>query len=375
MFSSLVVKVLVFIFRQIRKQKPIFFLPQKVSRVAVVCSGGVGDILLTTPAIRSIKESHPLCRVTALVHHKRIDMLKFNPHVDEILPLKKNPFYYVRIFQRLKAEFPNAVCLFHTNDIYIYCLASLVCPDSLIGFKSHNPFSFLLGKVIEFDDSLHVIENNLKMMSLIRAQTENLAMTFSLDDDVKETADQFFNHAKYTVGFQLGSGFVGRRWPISKYAELGNRLIDRLDVHLILLVSPKEKPLADELNHDLKGQAVTAVTDLLTAGEVISRLNVLVTPDTGPMHMAIALQCPTVALSGPTNPKNFGSMNGGTTKHIKIHKTASNESYIKLSGDFTKLMNRISSDEVFNAVLSILDVESLDLKPDPKILKEKPLSI
>ncbi|MEC7641058.1 MAG: glycosyltransferase family 9 protein [Nitrospinota bacterium] len=340
-----------------------------MARVAVVCTGGVGDILLTTPAIRAIKETFPQCRLTAIVHHKRMDMMKFNPHVDERLPLKKSLFYYLKIVHRLKADPPDVIFLFHTNDLYVYALASQGCPGNLIGYSSPNPLSFLLGKAIEFDDRLHIIENNLRMVSVIGAQTNDLTMNFLPGDDARVTANPFFHHAKYTVGFQLGSGFVGRRWPIAKYAELGQRLLEQLDVQILLLASPAEKPLANELHSALQEKTVPAVTDLLTAGEIISRLDVLVTPDTGPMHIAIALKCPTVALSGPTNPKNFGSLDGDSTKHIKIHKVASKEPYVKLSGDFSGLMDQISSDEVYEAVLSILGVER---PPEARMSKENP---
>ena len=368
MFSSFIAKVLVFIFRRFRPQKPAFELPNKVTRVAVVCTGGVGDILLTTPAIRAIRETYPRCWVTAIAHHKRTDMLKFNPHVDDIFHLKKSLFRYIKIYKCLKSEPPDVIFLFHSNDFYVYCLASLICPANLIGFKSQNLFSFLLGKTLEFDESLHVIKNNLKMVALIGARTENLEMTFSPGDKVRTTASQYFNKAQFTIGFQLGSQFVGRCWPIFKYAELGSRLLDSLNVCIILLASPKEKPLADELYIALKRNAVPAITDLLTAGEIIRRLDVLITPDTGPMHMAIALKCPTVTLSGPTNPKNFGSLDSDITKHIKIHRAASKESYVKLSGDFTELMGQISSDEVFNAVRSILGVTFSDQKKSVRIL-------
>ncbi|MFQ5672955.1 MAG: glycosyltransferase family 9 protein, partial [Nitrospinales bacterium] len=205
MFTSFIAKLLAFIFRQVRPPGRVAALPATVSRVTVVCTGGVGDVLLSTPAIRAIKESHPRCRLTAVVHHKRIDMLKFNPYVDELLPLKKSLFYYAKIHRRLKAEPPDVVFLFHANDPYIYCLASLACPGGLVGFQSPNPFSFLLGRVFEFDGALHAIENNLKLVALIGARTGDLSMNLFPGDGGGQAAERFFNKARYAVGFQLGS--------------------------------------------------------------------------------------------------------------------------------------------------------------------------
>jgi len=374
MFPSLIAKVLAFIFRRARPPGRPAALPAAVSRVAVVCTGGVGDVLLATPAIRAIKQTHPRCRVTAVVHHKRIDMLRFNPYVDELLPLKKSLFHYAGIHKRLKAEPPDIVFLFHANDPYIYCLAALACPGGLVGFQSPNPFSFLLDRAFAFDGGLHAIENNLKLVSLIGARTGDLSMDFSPGDGNRQAAERFFNQARYAVGFQLGSGFAVKCWPIAKYAELANRLLVRLDVRIILLASPKEKPLAEELNRLLAGRAVAAVTDLPTAAEVIRRLDVLVTPDTGPMHMAIALKCPIVALTGPTHPKNFGSLDNAT-KHVKIHRAASDEPYVKLADDAQGLMRQISPDEVYEAVLSLLEVAPPGRKPAPGAEGRTPLPL
>ncbi|MFQ5715757.1 MAG: glycosyltransferase family 9 protein [Nitrospinales bacterium] len=354
--QTLTVKLLVSIFRRIRLRSGPAKLPRNLSRVAVACTGGVGDILLCTPAIRAIKEIYPQCRLTAIVNYKRTDMLRFNPWIDELLPFRKSPFHCAKILRRLKAEPPEVVLLFSTNDPYMYALSALACPGGLVGYQGKNPLAFLLGKSIAFEDRFHVIRNNLNLVSMIGARTENMEMNLRLGKEVEGAADFFLNRSdetRYRVGFQLGSGFVKKCWPISKYAELGNRLMDRLNARIVLLASPREKTLANELNQALNGRAVPAITDLLTAGEIIRNLDLLVTPDTGPMHMAFALQCPTVALFGPSHPKNYGYL-GSSARHVIIHKPPFDGPYVKLSRGYEDLMDRISPDEVFDAAVELL---------------------
>lgn len=354
--QTLAIKILVSIFRRIRLKSGPAKLPGDLSRVAVACTGGVGDILLCTPAIRAIKETYPQCRLTAIVNYKRTDMLRFNPWIDELLPFRKNPFHYAKILRRLKAEPPEAVLLFSTNDPYMYALSALACPGGLVGYQGKNPLAFLLGESIAFDDRLHVIRNNLNLVSRIGARTEDMEMNLSLGKAVEGAAEKFLNRSdgtRYRIGFQLGSREAVRCWAVSRYAELGNRLMRELDAHIILLGSPKEKTLVNELNQAFNGRAVPAITDLLTAGEIIRNLDALVTPNTGPMHMAFALQCPTVALFGSSHPKNYGYL-GSSARHVIIHEPPFDGPYVKLSRGYEDLMDRISPDEVFDATVELL---------------------
>ena len=85
----------------------------------------------------------------------------------------------------------------------------------------------------------------------------------------------------------------------------------------------------------------------------IDQLDAFVTPDTGPMHMALALSRPTVALFGPTNPKNFGPLTN-KAQCIVLHKVTLDRPAIKIQGDLVDRMGKITVDEVYQAVIKLL---------------------
>tara|TARA_B100000686_G_scaffold339893_1_gene414711 strand:+ start:5083 stop:6174 length:1092 start_codon:yes stop_codon:yes gene_type:complete len=360
MFQILLFKILTTIFKRLKKRSITNnFSSNKISKVLVVCTGGVGDILMCTPAIRAVKETFPDSHLTALVHLRKKALLEFNTSIDDLMPIKKNLYYYTTLYKALKKKDPpDAVFLFHTNEPFVYCLTYLVYPGKLAGYRSDNPFDFLLERSIEFNKKLHVIENNLKMVSLIGAHTNNKKMDFILEKMKKDRVENFFpihSDTRPVIGFQIGSGALGRCWPIQKYAELGNRLIKELGANIILLGSQKERCLVKKLNRLLEKPAKPAIVSLHAAGNIICKLDALVTPNTGPMHIAFALDCPSVVLSGPTNPKNFGPLETNV-KHCYIHKSVKEEPYVKLSGDHSLTMNRIKTEEVFDALLGILNI-------------------
>jgi ADP-heptose:LPS heptosyltransferase len=146
------------------------------------------------------------------------------------------------------------------------------------------------------------------------------------------------------------------------YATLGRRLIQESGARLIVLGSPKERPLVKQLCGALNGAAVAAVTGLETAAAIINGLDVLVTPDTGPMHMAFALRRPAVALFGPTNPVNFGPL-ADPEKHRVLHKAALDRPMIKLAGDPVDRIGLITPGEVYGAAINLLAAGSQTLTP------------
>ena len=358
MFRKILFLILVPFYKYLRskshRDKSLF---DDISKVAVVCTGGVGDILMCTPAIRSIKETFPSCELTALIHQRKIALLEFNSNIDKILPIKKRFSFYLSIYNFFMGKRkPEVVFFFHTNEPLMYCLMYLICPRGLIGFSSDSPFDFLLERKFDFESESHVILNNLKIVSVIGAFTDDKRMNLYLSGDDRIISRKYLGSCgknRPIIGFQLGSAVMGRCWPIPKYAELGIRLFKELDAKIVLLGSSKEKSLVELLNRSLSNLAVPAIVDLSVAGEIIRSIDVLVTPNTGPMHMAFALNCPSVVLSGPTNPKNFGPLET-EVKHCYLHKPPDEKNYVKLSGDHTFLLDKIDSGDVYDAIILLL---------------------
>lgn len=95
-----------------------------------------------------------------------------------------------------------------------------------------------------------------------------------------------------------------KRWPADRYAVLADRLIDQLDADVVLIGSADELEVSLEVSQRMKHQPIvlTGKTDLAQAVAVLSGVDLLVTNDTGPAHIAAALGRPTLVIFGPTNP-------------------------------------------------------------------------
>lgn len=154
------------------------------------------------------------------------------------------------------------------------------------------------------------------------------------------------------IGFQLGASKDIRRWPLASFSQLATALLERWpDTEIIVTGTAAEQPLEQEFIESLPlhyRQRVTPMagkTNLSGLISLIRTLDVLVTGDTGPLHIAVAAQTPTVSLFSTANPRYTGPCQD-SARHIIIHrpdKTASQHP-----------MATIKADEVGQAVAKLV---------------------
>jgi lipopolysaccharide heptosyltransferase II len=114
------------------------------------------------------------------------------------------------------------------------------------------------------------------------------------------------------VGLHIGAGRAIKEWPASRLAETGAWAVRERDAAIVLTGSAADRARADEVRGALPAGAAIIDTvgtaPLVTLAAVLSRLSLLVTPDTGPMHLAAVLGTPLVALFGPSSPERWGPL-------------------------------------------------------------------
>jgi ADP-heptose:LPS heptosyltransferase len=114
------------------------------------------------------------------------------------------------------------------------------------------------------------------------------------------------------VGLHIGAGRAVKEWPPERMAEVGAWAVRERGAALVLTGSAADRAAADQVRRALPPSATVVDTvggaDLVALAAVISRLSLLITPDTGPMHLAAAVGTPLVALFGPSSPDRWGPL-------------------------------------------------------------------
>ncbi len=339
-----------------------------VKNILIISSTAIGDTLMSTPAIRTIRKCFPEAHLVALLNNDNMELFKNNPHIDEIVPYYNGWKKFFAASAKLKKYSFDAAAILHGNEPQATPLAYLTGARFIVKLPNVSRFSFLLSNQIPqltWADLGHGIRARLRAVSLLGCEADGLEMELSLDKEAREEAKIFLRKNKIEtqhtlIGLNPGASTLSRQWFPEKFAALGEMIKKaNPDSRIILTGSPQERELCSKIK-GLKGKknerVIIAAGSLSLRGTaaLIDRLNVFITGDTGPMHMAYAQKTPVVALYAVSEPEKTGPLSDKNLHRI-IKKPKTCEPCVSKKCTYQKCMEQISVDEVFSALNDILE--------------------
>jgi len=340
-----------------------YFRPENVRRILVVSSTAIGDTLLSTPAIRAVRERYPTAHIIAHFNVKNMELFENNPYIDGIIPYYGGYKKFVRTIRELRRRKFDLVLIFHGNEPQATPMAYLSGARFIVKFPKSTEFSFLLsnGDQQTPGASLHVIEKRLKLAELVGCRSSAREMVLVARQEGEAFVTQFLHgHGvgaeDLLIGFQAGASKLSRRWPSPRFIELGKRLVAAGSrVRIIITGSPEEYGLCREIAVGIGDGAVVSAgrVPLKYLPSLVKRFRALVTGDTGILHMAIAVGIPVVALFVPSAPEDTGPLYD-LHRHVVIRKDAPCHPCDAYRCESPFCMELITVDEVFDAVRKFL---------------------
>jgi heptosyltransferase-1 len=300
--------------------------------VLIVRLGALGDIVHTIPAAAAIRATCPGARIDWLVEAKHRGMVDLAAGIDRVVTLDApTPAGWIDAVRRLR-QLRYDVALDFQGLMKSAVLARASGATRVIGFsiwhlreKSARPFysevnrdsrSFALPpssdasrRTRETDDHAedHVIHKNLRLLTAIGIETG--AIAFPLRQFPSAALDEV-TRAQGGRPFALinpGAAWPNKRWAPERFAEVAAFLRDVRGLSSVVLWGPDERALAQSVVDASSGAArlapATALVDLL---ELSRAASLMISGDTGPLHIAAAVSTPVVAIFGPTNPARNG---------------------------------------------------------------------
>lgn len=341
-----------------------YFDPDKVKSILVVSSTAIGDTLLSTPAIRAVRERYPDAKIIAHFNAKNMELFENNPHIDGIIPYHGG---YKKFFKTLKEfrrhQFDLAL-IFHGNEPQATPMAYLSGARFIVKLPNTSEYRFLLSnknQVLTWEDFTHGVEQRLRVAEMAGCKISDKQMILPLSKEGDAIVDKFLKENSVTekdilIGFQVGASTISRMWFADRFVELGRKLINSFsEVKIVITGSPQEynycKGIADNIGDKVVVSA--GKISLKYIPSLIKRFKALITGDTGIMHMSIAVGTPVVALFAVAHAKKSGPYYD-MGKHVVIQKERTCEPCASKKCTYQKCMENISVDEVSNAVTDIL---------------------
>lgn len=323
---------------------------QKTS-IVVFSNTALGDTLLSTPAIKSLKDSFPNARITLFVHKNIYPLLEGSDFIDNFVIYHggyKNFFSTVMQLRHLKAD---AALLMHSNgpqDIPMAIMSGvkiILKTPTKSSYKHHLSYEFS-------KKEQHTIEDRLDLVRSIGGErlTTRMLLPQRYYEDKKR---EYLSSEALVIGFQPGAANIYKMWPAQNFKELANMILAQYPNAVIAVTgSKKEHKLAEAIKEANSERIINFCGKFAIESlpKLISEMDVLVTNDTGTMHVAIALGTPTVSMFAGSDPKMFGAYQDAD-KHAVIF-----EDGYSLIADVAKAkrndsaMRLISVDRIFDEV-------------------------
>ncbi|MDE3119401.1 MAG: glycosyltransferase family 9 protein [Nitrospirota bacterium] len=302
-----------------------------VRRIVALQMSGVGDLLLTTPALRALHRLYPAARIDVITYKLGSASFLFRlPYMGRgcefplfELELKRawSPSFWrglARPIRFLREEPCDLYVSFHHTWLLQWYLFELwVAARARARFAIGINPDFLAGPGV-FDRAVpesllgerHYRPFFLDVVSLLGEAGHDVTMEFPLEPDEVRQASERLRQAMpgcRIVCLHMGASHAAQLWPVERYVEFAQRCC-RDGYGLVLIGTEGERGLADQVAKSLPAGRVLNVTGATTLSEMaafIAASDLFVGNDSGPMHVAIALQRPTIGLIGPGRPRYY----------------------------------------------------------------------
>ena len=238
---------------------------------------------------------------------------------------------FLRALSRLKKIKPDAVFILHSNEPEATPLA--VLSGAKYVFKLPNAGSkfspFHSNAPEPYGDERYVVLNRLEQLKFVGIESRDTRLNLYLRDEDFAHVDEMLKGygAHKFIGFQMGASTVSRQWFLQRWQELAEIILEQTNAVVVLTGSPAERAMTAQLDEELKSSRVINAAgkfSLREAAALIARLDLLVTPDTGPLHVAAALKTPTIGLFAVASPVNSNpDFDENIHKFIKKPRTCS----------------------------------------------------
>lgn len=293
-------------------------------RILVTFLMYLGDLLLTTPFIYALRQNCPDSHITMLVDEKLKDVVAHNPYLDAVITIDKkgrddSKLALVRFAQKLSAQNFDAVINLHPNERCSFIVA-LTTTKQRLG-AAHGLLKWRWDSYTPLNRHIHAVDMYLDVLKQLgMTQLVNNGLEFFTDAEADAQASEFWrahsvNEQDKLIGFNIGSAVVTKRWAPERFAQVAEALAAE-GYKIVFFGGSMDAQMVAEATQYMKSNPIVATGEfsLGALAAAMRRCELIITNDSGPMHVAISQRVPIVALYGPSHVELYGPY----TKHATV---------------------------------------------------------
>ena len=272
----------------------------------------IGDVLMTTPAIRALRHALPHAKITFLTEPPSHELLQHNPYLSEVwvLPRKMTVPRYGKTLWEIRQKRFDLVIDFFSNpkSAQMSWMSRAACR---IGFDFPGR-GFYYTERVRLQEQDYAAEHKLLLLAALGLPKGSLELDFFIDSADQKYADQLFA----TLGIQpkdfvVSISPVSRQpykvWPAPNFAKIADCLVEQFGTKILFIHGPGEAHFVHRVRQNMQQQALPdyPIPTLAQTKAIFEKVHLHVGNDNGPCHFAISAGTPTVAVFGKPKAANW----------------------------------------------------------------------
>ncbi|MCX5701866.1 MAG: lipopolysaccharide heptosyltransferase II [Candidatus Omnitrophica bacterium] len=302
-------------------------------RILIVRTDRIGDVLLSTPVIKALRDSYPRAYISMMVSTYAKDIVEGNPYLDEVITYDKDIRHRswlasIKFAQSLKKKrFDLAVILHPTNRAHIITFFAGI--PKRIGYDRKS--GFLLTDRIKHEKQFgekHELEYSLDLVRYLGIEPKDKNLFMPINPESERWVEELFEKEGIEKKAKLlaihpGASCPSKIWPNERFSEVADRLIDRYSFKVLLIAGPKDIIKAERVLKNMRGNAINLAGKISVSqlASVLKRCALFISNDSGPVHIASAVGTPVISIFGRNqkglSPKRWGPVG---SKDRVLHK-------------------------------------------------------
>lgn len=293
-------------------------------RILIVRTDRIGDVLLSTPVIKAMRDSYPYAYIAMMVSPNALDTVDGNPYLDEVIVYDKDakhkgPRSSIKFAHNLKKKrFDLAIILHPTNRVHLVTFFAGI--PRRIGYD--RKLGILLTDRIKHTKQLgekHELEYNLDLVRYLGIEPKDKDLFMPIKPESEKWVEGLFrqegikNHDRL-LAIHPGASCPSKIWPDERFAEVADRLAEKYGFKVLVMAGPKDTTLAQNVIKYMHHPAINLAGKISVAqlASVLKRCRLFISNDSGPVHVSSAIGTPVISIFGRSqkglSPKRWGPL-------------------------------------------------------------------
>jgi len=346
--------------------------------ILIVKLSAIGDVIHTLPALNAVRNYYPEANITWLVEEDAAPLVIGHKALDRVIVSKRKRWLKalksLSLLSTIKKVYGFIKVLRDTRYDMILDFQALLKSGILIalargqrkiGFGKglehmEHSYMFLNERIPAVDMEIHALTRGMMLLNAIGIPTNEIEYKLPVSNDDCEKVDELMKRhgidgVKFLIAVNPVAKWESKLWPKERFARLADMIIDEYDARIIFTGGYEDRHIIQDIMSAMKGRALNLAghTTLKMLAALYKKTVLVISTDTGPMHLAAAVETPVVAIFGPTAPWRTGPYG---SSHRVVRADPECSPCFKRQCETIDCMHQISVDQVFDAVSKIIKV-------------------